>query len=241
MMGQSEKLTVRKGEVDLWLLPLDQPLSEAASSIINAEEQRRADRYLRPVDRRRFVAARSMMRVILGRYLDMRPADMAFVIGPHGKPAIDPTLNPSVFFNLSHSGDRGVLAVGPMELGVDVEEIRPDIHVDGLAARFYAPAEQQYLLKLSVSERRDAFFAIWAGKEAYCKALGLGLHLPTDRYAVVPVQTSPWDIADSTCSRDVAPKVYPLVVAAGFACAVAASESIQSINVREWKTEDQQS
>jgi 4'-phosphopantetheinyl transferase len=61
---------------------------------------------------------------------------------------------------------------------VDVEEIRPSSDFDGLAARFFSPAEQRRLSSLAPAQRMVATFQCWTCKEAYGKATGVGLSFP---------------------------------------------------------------
>jgi 4'-phosphopantetheinyl transferase len=143
-----------------------------------------ADRFLFAHDRERFVAARSGLRRILGRYLGC-PADaVAFRLGSHGKPALDHD-EPPLSFNLSHSGDLALLAVVRRgEVGVDVEREQATIDVESMAARWFSAAEQRALLALPPEARAAAFFRGWTRKESYIKAHGEGLSLPLDRFTV---------------------------------------------------------
>jgi len=49
---------------------------------------------------------------------------------------------------------------------------------------WFSPEEQRQLEGLPHSQRRRAFFHAWARKEAYIKAIGLGLAMPLDRFTV---------------------------------------------------------
>jgi len=60
------------------------------------------------------------------------------------------------------------------EVGIDVEEIR-QIDV-GIIRNRLSARESSELSQLSGSERLDAFYHCWTRKEAFVKALGLGLH-----------------------------------------------------------------
>ena len=84
-----------------------------------------------------------------------------------GKPFL-----PGFPFNLSHSGDWSVCAVGPAELGVDLQAERP-LRRD--LSRRFAPEEREWLQGLPEKGRPGAFFDLWAVKEAVLKATGQGL------------------------------------------------------------------
>ena len=47
-----------------------------------------------------------------------------------------------------------------------------------LARRFFAPAEAERLAELPPEEQRAAFFELWTLKEAFIKALGVGMAMP---------------------------------------------------------------
>jgi 4'-phosphopantetheinyl transferase len=60
-------------------------------------------------------------------------------------------------------------------VGVDVERVRPLPDLDEIAARTFSPEERRRLSRLDPAERLAGFFNCWTRKEAYLKALGIGL------------------------------------------------------------------
>jgi len=139
-------------------------------------------RLRQPEDRLRSLTARALVRQMLARRLGVPPADIALAAGPRGKPALaDPA---GWHFNLAHSGDHVLAAVGVQALGVDVETCPR--RVDAALFRFAtgrdpdgaAPAgPQDGGRDGAVPPRRDtqAFCAEWVCREAALKACGLGL------------------------------------------------------------------
>lgn len=76
--------------------------------------------------------------------------------------------------SLSHGAGLVAAALAAAPCGVDIERPRP-AHVQRVAARYFAPAEQAWLQALPpVAAERD-FFRLWTLKEAAAKALGEGL------------------------------------------------------------------
>jgi 4'-phosphopantetheinyl transferase len=165
------QLKLAAGAVHLWRWRLDQVVPDRR--LLAADEQLRADRFRFDPDRQSFIAARSGMRRILGRYLNSDPAAIAFSYGLHGKPFL---ADRAIEFNLSHSGDWALLAVAhDRVIGVDIEYIKPMADLTKLTARFFAAGEHQRIMQLDEADRQRAFFRTWTCKEAYLKATGEGL------------------------------------------------------------------
>jgi 4'-phosphopantetheinyl transferase len=154
-----------------------------ARPLLSDDERARADRFVFPHDRDRFVLARAGLRRLLAHYLDVAPAAPRFVVGPQGKPAL-PAPAP-LCFNLSHSGALALYAFTlALEVGVDVEAHRPEVLAENIAEHFFAPGEVAAMGRLAPEQRLDGFFACWTRKEAYIKARGLGLAIPLDSFHV---------------------------------------------------------
>ena len=148
----------------------------AADALLGADERARAGRFVRTTDRARFVAAHAMQRIVLGGYLGVGPDRLEFERGDHSKPKLagDPAAC-ALAFNLSHSGNRVLVAVsGGEAVGVDIEELRADIDVPALARLVFSPAELGALLEQTGEAQRTLFFRTWVRKEAVLKAIGLG-------------------------------------------------------------------
>lgn len=106
-------------------------------------------------------------------YRTVYPADVfppKRAVTPEGKPYF-PT-RPEFHYSISHSGEWVVCAVGAVPLGVDIQVERP---VRPAVFRALSAAEQAELDGLEERERLPAFFDVWCLKEAYSKAIGLGL------------------------------------------------------------------
>ena len=169
--------------MDLWRLRLNPPEQkrELLRPILNAEEITRADRFHFERDRRRFIAARAQLRLILGKYLAQDPQAITFSYGERGKPHVAE----SVEFNISHSEELAIVAVAhERNLGVDVEAIRTMEDIEGISRRFFSARENVALFNIPVDEQSEAFFRCWTLKEAYIKAIGDGLAYPTESFDV---------------------------------------------------------
>jgi 4'-phosphopantetheinyl transferase len=155
-------------------------------SFLAEDERQRAERYVFEKDRRHFVVARGLLRVLLGRYLQQAPQQLCFTYGSHGKPALaTATRGELLHFNVSHSHGLALYAMTHgRELGVDVERIRPAVAQEMIAERFFSSHEVTILRALPIVLQGTAFFACWTRKEAFIKAKGDGLALPLDQFDV---------------------------------------------------------
>lgn len=76
----------------------------------------------------------------------------------------------------AHSGQILLLATGrDVELGVDLERLRPRPRAMELAERFFHPDEAGALAALPQEQRELAFLQLWCAKEAVLKAHGHGI------------------------------------------------------------------
>jgi 4'-phosphopantetheinyl transferase len=146
-------------------------------------EQARAERFVFEVHRRRFAAARGILRELLARELGVPPQGLRFEHGPHGKPRLGGGFE--LRFNVSHSQELALFALArERELGVDIEAVRGDVDHPAIASRFFSPLERAALQGVPEGERASAFFAIWTRKEACVKLMGGGLSIPLDGFDV---------------------------------------------------------
>ncbi len=184
-------------EVHLWRasLRVGDALHERLWAALAPAERDRAERFRIASARGRFVAARGFLRVLLGRYLREEPEEVLLGQEPLGKPIVLGPHAQALRFNLSHSADLAVYAVAlGREVGVDVEEVRPDLDVDPLL-RWLSDEEQRALRTLSPDRRVEVFFATWTRKEAVVKALGQGLRLPFRGFSVGVSSDEPAEVS----------------------------------------------
>jgi 4'-phosphopantetheinyl transferase len=173
--------------VDVWSVQLE--CSPAYIAVLmhtlSDDECERADRFYFERDQRRFICARGTLRRLLAEYLDADAHELTFSYGPNGKPALSGRFERALTFNVSHSSELALVAIGrDVEMGVDVEAVRSMDDADDIASRFFSPRETAQLRALPVPVRTKAFFACWTRKEAYLKALGSGLAKPLDEFDV---------------------------------------------------------
>ena len=166
----------------VWSAPLDLPtatLARLRSFLTNAEIQR-AKRLRRPLHQARYVAARGYLRTLLGAYLGTDPGALQFRLGEHGKPFLDwESSAERLEFNSSDSQSMGLFGfIWGRELGVDVECMPRQTDYTRIARRKFAAIEAEHLSNIPATEQLPAFLACWTRKEAYGKALGVGIRYP---------------------------------------------------------------
>lgn len=123
-----------------------------------AHPRRRAER----------VAGRALLRYALEQYTGRSAASHELRATPEGKPVCES--GPAI--SLSHSGDILVCAVAEAgAIGVDVETRTPRTSTAALAAEHFTPLETEWIR----SDPDLRFRMLWVLKEAYLKALGVGL------------------------------------------------------------------
>jgi 4'-phosphopantetheinyl transferase len=187
-LAAPEILALSADELHVWSasLELDSRSIPSLQRTLSGDEIDRAERYRSAADRRRFVTARGLLRLILGRYLDTPPEILKFRYGPHGKPSL--VVEPGgsgLQFSVTHSFDLALYAVArERPLGIDLERIRPLPEVRTLVKRYFSSAEQVAFRALPRADQLPAFFRCWTRKEAFIKARGQGLSLALDRFEV---------------------------------------------------------
>ncbi|MEU9235218.1 4'-phosphopantetheinyl transferase family protein [Streptomyces subrutilus] len=207
------------------------PAEDTWRAVMSPAELRRADAYRFDADRRQFQYARWLLRTELSRLAPVPPPDWEFVLSEHGKPAIHPRFGLDVGFSLSHSGGVCLigLAHGGWPVGVDVQTCAALDDPEGvrrLLARCLSPAERAGVERLPAPLLRDAVVQLWTLKEAYAKAVGIGIRLPFGQIAFHPdsrggvvLQPSPHvpDPAHWTCHAPQAPPGFRIGACVGSA------------------------
>ncbi len=171
-------LSIRDGDLHLWRFHIDISSQAAAvlRHLLSADEIDRADRFIKPLHQLKYIAARSGLRRILAGYLTCLPASIVFDYSLRGKPSLGKEHRSDIHFNLSHSGDRGVLAVtaGP-DVGVDIEEVVIKDNLQQLADYAFNETEKSLFSVFSPARKQHGFYRLWTAKEARLKMLGIGL------------------------------------------------------------------
>lgn len=160
--------------VQIWQVQLNSQPVEVLRGWLSPDECQRADRFVRPIDRHSFIAARGILRSLLGGYLHQPPESIEFGYAERGKPFLAGDSH-SLEFNLSHAGGIALYAFARhRRVGIDVESFR-ELDILPLAERFFSDREYRQLCNYPPEAQPAAFFSLWTAKEALLKATGEGL------------------------------------------------------------------
>jgi 4'-phosphopantetheinyl transferase len=189
--GATEQLTDRlelgSREIHVWAVnvEVEDGIVSQLECVLSADERDRANRFRFKQLRTRYIAAHGVLRQIMARHIGQPAAVIRFRRGANGKPEL--AAPGDMRFNIAHSGSIAVFAFArDIELGIDVERIRPIEDWQAVARLCFHPDEYSELAALPVDTRQRAFFRAWTRKEALVKGLGEGLGLPLDQFCVGP-------------------------------------------------------
>jgi 4'-phosphopantetheinyl transferase len=208
------------GAIDVYTFRMDEHTRELDrfSETMSRDERERAERFRTDRDRRRYIVRRGILRELLAHYLDCPPARVRFSCNEQGKPAVRAG---NLRFNLAHSHGLVLFAIGRgREIGCDIEW-RDCRFVAGLVPeRFFSPFEVRTLRALAPARQTEGFFNCWTRKEAYVKALGVGLSCRLRSFDVSLAPDEPAALLNgcdgwSVQSFEPAPRYQAAIVAQG--------------------------
>lgn len=201
---------------------LEPELSEEGKAIVQSwlpqDETDKVYRYIKQEAKDQGLLVRGFLRALLSQQVSLQaskpsnimPNEWHFEYGEKGKPRLscEQFLQTGLHFNLSHSGDWLVVGIceqhshdsgnvsawtGELEFGVDIERCRDSTNIHSILSHYFSEPEKAALLALPQELQRARFFDLWALKESYIKAKGLGLALSLKSFAfdfVPSIETS---------------------------------------------------
>lgn len=193
----------------------------------SADEHARAAKFYRAEDSLRHLLGRVLLRKLAGRYGTTK-ALQEIPCNPWGKPE---PVAPPLGCNVTHSGNQVWTAIARSPLvGIDVDAATASFDYNEIAANFHP--QELAALKTS-ADPASALMRCWVRKEAVSKAVGMGLQMPLNSYAVdCGPQAANW--------LRVAPPGYPqpkkwasvdLPVAPGYFAALAVAGDCNEVTV----------
>ena len=152
------------------------------SQVLSPDEIERAARYRSSGDQLRFSCTRGVLRLLLGQYTHRSPASLDIIAGVNQKPALNESVGWQ--FNVSHSGNWMLIAIGRVDVGVDLEQVNAYFSFSDLLPASFSPAEQHVVA--TGADARLCFYELWTRKEALVKATGKGMDSSFDQVPSLP-------------------------------------------------------
>jgi len=147
--------------------------TQLLTSLLSADEQARAQRYLQEADRHLSGVAHGLKRLIISQLLDIPASKLQFGTTLKCKPVCVDERAPA--FNLSHAQGWAAIVFSPgFQVGVDIEFPRAMNYQD--IAESTLTAIELHRFK-HINQDPRFFLERWSQKEAISKACGLGLYL----------------------------------------------------------------
>ncbi len=177
-------LSLRDDEVHLWWADLDISVDLADDLAQHLTDKQRSKissvTYQDDVRRSRYIASRVYLKKLISAYLGRDDFELEYNV--HGKPSLvnDGT---NLFFNYSDTLGKGVFCfTRNSEVGIDIEALNRSGNFQRIAKRRFSENEQAYLSQFSGEQFSKQFLIGWTRKEAYGKAVGVGLNYTKSQY-----------------------------------------------------------
>ena len=142
-------------------------------AVLSKQECERYLRFRFDKDRHSYLVAHALLRYALSEYVTQPASQWQFDIGEHGKPVLKTSPLHDLRFNLTHTDGLCACVISSnRRCGIDAENIRRKNKLSAVAQRMFAEEE---LVQLDEANIDTAFYYFWTLREAYVKALGVGL------------------------------------------------------------------
>ena len=130
--------------------------------LVAPEKQERISRFHFYIDACNTLLGDVLTRIEICRLTGFSNKHHEFTVNEYGKPIL--SSNPQIHFNISHSSNYVVCAIGDKQLGINVEMIKPiDLKI---ANRFFSTDEIAYIFNPQDDLIPHRFYEIWIKKNA---------------------------------------------------------------------------
>lgn len=163
-------------------------------NLLSSSERDRASRYHFVKDEHRFIICRSLLKVLLAEYIGLHVDTIFLDIDSNKKPYI--SSHPSVYFNVSHSGNYALIAIAKSPIGIDIEYVNKSFDFTEILPNVFSQTEINYIN--NSNNKRYLFYQFWTRKEAIVKAIGKGID---DELFKIPVTDGSHLISPSIISE----------------------------------------
>lgn len=162
-----------------------------ASALLSDDEQARVARKRRQQDREGLVLCYALHRLLLSAWSGGDAARLPVGRDADGRPLSGQA---GVSTSLSHTRDAFALVVASdAAVGIDVEPAESAATLEEIAGQVCHPQELQRLAHLAGTARQAQLLKAWVRKEAYLKAVGVGLEWEMSGFVADPGACLPLD------------------------------------------------
>ncbi|CAM4502077.1 4'-phosphopantetheinyl transferase family protein [Paenibacillus typhae] len=148
---------------------------------IDPNIRQKIHKFHRYEDKLRSLCGEMLLQIFSYYYWNFPRKSIMREVNSYGKPVF--ANYPEHHFNISHSGDWVVAAFDNSPVGIDIEKIVPiDLEI---SKSFFASSELNVIqMRNNKQEQIKLFYQIWTLKESYVKAIGKGLSIPLNSFAI---------------------------------------------------------
>jgi len=201
--------------------------------VLDAAEQAHVGKFKNDLLRKRYVEVHGRLRNVLAQRLNESPEKINIKKAEHGKPYLAD--NPELAFNLSHSENAMVIAIGwNCRLGVDMELSKPRTNLIGLVEKCFADEEIAYWNGLSDVEKTVEFYRFWTRKEAFVKATGRGIGLGLSDCVINPENQTEFLRVPAGCGQASTWHVQDIALGQGVCSALVTDKKILGVRLMDW-------
>uniref|UniRef100_A0A8D0GB17 L-aminoadipate-semialdehyde dehydrogenase-phosphopantetheinyl transferase n=1 Tax=Sphenodon punctatus TaxID=8508 RepID=A0A8D0GB17_SPHPU len=181
-----------------------------AMRLVQPEEQERIGQFVFARDAKAAMAGRLLIRKLIAEKLQIPWNEIVLQRTSKGKPYLTNDIlgiHSNFNFNVSHQGDYAVLAAEPdCQVGIDI--MKTNLPGSGSIPAFFRIMKRQFteaewrVIKSMSNEwlQLDMFYRLWALKESFIKAIGVGIGFNLQRieFNAAPLQLAPGKIYRET-------------------------------------------
>lgn len=201
-------------------------------SVLDEAEQIQARKFKNFLLHKRYVEVHGRLRNLLAKTLNQLPEKIRIKKAEHGKPYLAD--HPDLTFNLSHSADRLMIAVGwNCQLGVDIEFCKQRMNLTGLVKKCLAEEEVVYWTQLPEDEKSLEFYRFWTRKEAFVKATGHGIALGLNNCVINPKKPAEFLRVPDSCGKASDWHVLDMDLGAGICSALVTDKAFAEVRLMD--------
>jgi 4'-phosphopantetheinyl transferase len=222
-------------EIEIWhgKVAAEDAHYQAYWRVLDAAEQTQARKFKNALLHNRYVEVHGRLRNLLAQTLNQSPEKIRIKKAGHGKPYLADY--PELAFNLSHSADRMMIALGRQcQLGVDIEFCKQRINLSGLVDKCFAEEEAAYWTKLPEPQRNQAFYRFWTRKEAFVKATGYGIALGLNHCVINPENPTEFLRVPDLCGQASTWHLLDIDLGEGCCCALVADKEFAGVRLMDF-------